>query len=439
MGTRDLRLVLALFALLIGCSLSRSVTGTVRDGGVDARTDDDSDVELDASDDAAWDVGSEDAGSEDAGLDAPMDAGTDGGGGPSPLDLFAGGTFTRGTEASYLTGAPTDGVAPFLAWALPDTRRIEDRGDGTGSMLLLEGERTNLLVQSRGAGGAGWALGSGSFVADSAPGPDGAMLADRAGPAASAFGPYQVLPTPGPLYAASLWARVPVPGSPATAQSSLPVEAGVQWALPPTGAYVRGDFTSRASAGVWAPWDARGLYPGIMAQPLDYVGDLHQVEAARFPSSSIRTGATAGTRGADILRYASGQYPDEFLTQGFQFTFVPDASSAEIAAGTTPMRLLTTSPGDYVQLVGAAGNCIVELAAGGATVTTIIVGFPRLQPLTITVEPVVGRLTVMGARTGGGTATGVGAPWTPGGIAIGSNGAGLSPAFGRFARYVAVP
>ena len=59
------------------------------------------------------------------------------------------------TEGSYLTGAATTGASAFMAWAAANTRRLEDRGDGNGAMLLLGAAQTCTLERLRLAMGHG--------------------------------------------------------------------------------------------------------------------------------------------------------------------------------------------------------------------------------------------------------------------------------------------
>lgn len=364
----------------------------------------------------------------------------DGGGGALGLNLATGGTFTRSTEGSYLTGAPTDGTAAFLAWAGVDVRRIENRGDGLGPMLLMEGSRTNLLLQSRALDNVGgWSAGTGTITADACPGPDGTVVADRTVAASGSYCADQPrVSGVGTQVSATQWARRVTGtgnGKPGIANGDATATASIATALTTTyqrlelqiNTLLRADFDFLAC-------DGRNTWGGA-AQALDYASDLQQVEVGYFQSSAIRTTAAAVTRGADALSYAVNQYPSSFLTRGFRFTFAADATSTETAATAgAHMGLVAFDANNYLLLLVSAGSIFLQLITQGSTRVSAgpITWVARGQLLTIECRPSTGQLVVAGATTGNGTTTGTVCSFDAGSMIIGARAAGVSPAFGRF-------
>lgn len=363
-----------------------------------------------------------------------------GGGYQTPtLDLFSGGTFTRSTEASYLISAPTDGSSAFLAWAATNARRIEDRGDGLGSMLLMEGARTNLVTQSRNMG-TSWTAGTATLTVDDGNGPDATAVADRSNGASGQLSQYKNFGALTGRYIASAWARRRTGAGAGNAQYSVEEGAvidGYVEALTET--YERLSF-ARTFSGVdiayYVPAEGRAGGP-FSAAAVDHLLDLHQFEAGAFPSSAIRTTTAAVTRGADVLSYAVGQYSPTFLTRGFRFTFAPIYSSTELIAvgADTDARLFTTDATTYIRLVISGGNCILQTNNGGGVAHNSTITFSRDQLITVTVEPTAGRTTVSGATTGNGTASGNAASWVSAAMQVGGQ-SGSQPSFSRFGRTV---
>jgi hypothetical protein len=368
------------------------------------------------------------------------------------IDLFADGTFTRSTEASYLTGAPTDGSTAFLAWAAANERRLEDRGDGNGRMLLMEGSRTNYVVNSRATGAAGWSA-SGTVTANAGNGPDATLVADRNTCASGGFGSYQATAPggAGTRIIQSLYAR--------RMPSAGPDEAhfGVQdGASPGTGVYTSAAITetwARVQSASYAvtsapvyhvPWEGRAV-GGLTGRALDYLADLHQLEVGAFASSPISSGGTATTRGADRLTLTTSQYPVSMLDNGFAIEFAPDF---------LPSEMHTNGAG--FMLLGVAGNAS---SLQGAFLSYSVVGDParifvnnttsfsdpfswatRRQKMRVEVRPSAGKITISGATNGNGTTTV--APWTitPGTIDIGqrATGSATNAWFGGLGRYIEV-
>ncbi|MFA6049669.1 MAG: hypothetical protein WC761_00460 [Candidatus Paceibacterota bacterium] len=359
------------------------------------------------------------------------------------LDLFSDGTFTRASSGSFLMRAPTNGSTAFLSWADPNIRRVEDRGDGSGSLLLLEGARTNIVPYSRDMTNAGaWTAGVTTVTTgDYGAGPDGVTLADRIEVTAVGLSKYRTMGALSGTYVASAWFRS-ANGGTATARAALQndVSAGIggliDTAITGTFSRLSASYFMNAS-GFWVPGDGRA-WGGDPAESLDYIVDLHQIEAGYFPSSPIFTTTVAATRASDALTYAVGQYPASFLTAGFRFTIAPDFSSADIIAGADTAVLFGVAGGtNQVDIRKSGVTCILRVYSGGsALIGSSAFTFSRGQQLTFTIKPNAGQAIIAGATTGNGTHAGTGFTWTANTIRIGATSGGAGNSFGRFGRYI---
>jgi hypothetical protein len=242
---------------------------------------------------------------------------TGGGRAISSIDVSAFGSLTRSTEGSYLTSAST------VSWAGTNTIRLEDRGDGNGPMILLEGSSQNWLQYAE-SFVAPW-VGGGTRTAGAAAGPDGTMV-DRLNMASGNQGWYQFYTSYTGWVTHSSWAR-------AVSGTSFARRGNVTYGLVPISGCVseatvgttwqRLAFTySEASGGTYAivadarDWSGAG---GTGATASDCYWDFTQVERLPFATSSMRNGVSLFTRGADLWSGASAGLPS-FVTQG-EFTF----------------------------------------------------------------------------------------------------------------------
>jgi hypothetical protein len=357
------------------------------------------------------------------------------------LDLFSGGTFTRASEGSYLIGAPTDGSSAFLAWAVANARRLEDRGDGLGTMLLMEGARTNSIGSPRDMV-AGWSAGGGVLTANDSAGPDGAVLADYYSAISGSFGSYiAAAPVIGTRIACSFYGKRRAAAGPDEAHYAYQdggAGDGTYTNSPISETYARYELLRLIAnaSGYYVPMEGR-TSGGLTARALAYTMDLHQFEVgAAFPSSPIRTGG--GTRAADVLSYAVGQYPASFLTRGFRLTFAPDFASADMPTGTA-MSLATFGGAlnDFVDILHTAGVIKIRAYHGGTLILTVGgITFSRGQLLTLDVNPAAGTYALSGATSGNGVTVGTPFAFTEGALAIGYTPAAGQSIFGRFGRYI---
>lgn len=360
-----------------------------------------------------------------------------GGGGLPSLSLLSSGVFTRASEGSYLTGAPTDGSSAFLAWAGNNVRRIEDRGDGLGPMLLMEGSRTNYALQSRALDNAAWTAGTATVTANQNGGPDGATLADRVNATSGQAGPSEASKGQVAFSVASAWARA-VSG---TVQHQMVLsQGGTALAAKATArstTYGRSEVSGNCtpgSAGV-IPLDAsdRSGIGGQVATAQDAYIDLVQIESGHWPTSAIRTTAAAVTRAADALSYAAGQYPAAFCDRGVVFAFAPDCSSAELAASATQFCPVWLGAGSANGIFVSSSLVVSAWLSNAQKIASSPISWSRGQLLTITVRPSAGTLTIAGASSGNGTYSGTPYAWSPSdALWIGSRHTGVDACFGRF-------
>ena len=294
----------------------------------------------------------------DAGLDSGVDAAA-----PWAVD-YAAGTFTRASEASFLVRAP-DSVGGFVAWAAADALRLEDRGDGAGPLLLIEGARTNLLLRSRDVGASPWTLpGFGSLVAtdDAAPGPDGLMTALLLS-GADGFSPGQQTPLSLAVHSVSAWGRAVTSSSTWTAsyaytdQPSIPAwyvtNQSTTWTR-------RTDTVTPATSGNYYPMDLT-----LGAGPLDLVLDLHQVEVGPFPSSAMRSDAAPAIRQPDVLVFESAQVPGAlFVGRGRIGQVSPVFPSSAVSVGDV-FWLLGIGPNGGVRIRHDGTGVVLEVVEGG--------------------------------------------------------------------------
>jgi hypothetical protein len=357
------------------------------------------------------------------------------------LDTFTGGAFTRSTVGTYLTQAPTDGSSAFLAEAAINALRIENRGDGLGDMLLLEGARTNAIALPRDAtpGAGNWTNIAGVFSANAGLSPDGLTLADRVQCTLGQAGVVNTSAFAGAgTFCGSAWVRRMPSAGAGFAQVSLDTggvgDASSNPAISET--YSRASVVATVTAGGWwRPWDGTGSYGGV-AQALDYLADFHQVESGYFPSSAF---PTTGTRASDNRSFPVGQYPASFLTSGFQITLAPDSSSADGLAGILTQYVLSTVLNqDYVTLEYVGGVMRVRARAGAVIkLESANLTWSRGALLTITVRPAAGTLTLSGFSSGNGTTVGTPFSFVSGTLYLGSNATNASGRFfGRVGRYM---
>ena len=280
---------------------------------------------------------------------------------------YASGTFSRASEGSYLTAAPGTGSSAFLAWASSGTRRYEDRGDGAGSLLLVEGSRTNQLLRSQEIDSGSWVDAGTVTTTAGQVSPDTGTTAERLQCASGTNIRYQSL-TPGSGWRAfSAWVRAQT----GTVDHSIYLFDGVtatytaQAAISTTYTRLASAVNCGSGAGNFATVDGR-TGGGISAGARDAYVTLVQVEAGRYASSAIRTTSATATRSADSLTYTSGNYDELVLTERGGFSQVsPIFGSADLTSGDARWLLSIGGSNNGIRIYHDGTDVRVEALAGG--------------------------------------------------------------------------
>ena len=372
-----------------------------------------------------------------------------GSGGPPRtfIDLSSWGTFTRASYATYMAGAFGSGSAQFIRDAARDVRRFEDRGDGNGRMLLLEGARKNWFTDSETF--ASWSAGSATITNNYGSAPDGTTTADRLQVASGGTGANLSFSgiTPSIDWVGTLYRRSPT----GTVSAQDLIGASSVW---PSANNALGTTYERAvcaalpsnsstSVGMWVG-DARdwSAFGGTTAAARDELTWGRQLEQASFPSSYIRSAAVGGTtRSADILSGATSSVPSAMINGAFTFDIAPIFSSSAGVRHAADQCIFSFAEDDSerVFFVVSGGSIYIRVTSGGATkVTSNALTFSAHQKISVAIDGAAGSITVGGATTGNGTVTGT--PWTrtTGSTTyVGSRQGGTQPLFARLGPYSA--
>ncbi len=368
------------------------------------------------------------------------------GGALATLDLSTGGTFTRASDGYAQTAAL--GTASGLTLFSSGTRRVANLGDGDGPGYFCEGSRTNEFWHSRDLSNGYWNTGGGTFTVNAVTGVDAiATIAGQHNNAATNIGKYRII-TPGSSIFLSFSAYVrAVSGVTPVAYQFTGVHSlgslvePVLTTLAAGGPFQRVVCNSLAhssgNAGCfWVDCSNQAADGGQAATAQDVYLDLPQGEIGAFSSSPIVTVAGTGTRAADLLSYATGDFPAAFLSNGLVFEYAPECSSAEfVAAGVSQYLACVQNTDHFLALIVSGGAAYLLLEIGGTDIAEVgPITWSRDQKLTFTAKPSAGSVTVAGATTGDGTdAPGGGSAWPSGQtLHIGSDNSGNGNAFGRF-------
>lgn len=366
------------------------------------------------------------------------------------LNLDQIGTLTRASSGSYQTSAPTDGSTPFVAWAGPNQKRFEDKNDGFGPRLLLEGFRANLINQSRTLTGSAWNV-NGTRTGSVANGPDGYLSGTRVitlntaanwGILFAAGNAFTAEPYALSAYVRSFTGTQPYSfalsnGAVNQCYNGITGTADTTWrrvACAETIAAAGTYYANFNSAIGLAKLGTIGVEVGVLAR--DAVADLLQVETGSFASSPIESFATNGTRAADIFSVPPAQIPTAVGSGSFYFDIWPTFGSSQ---STGSFTLLSFGPIDYISI---SGNTFRLSASRGVSseVASNAVSWNPNQRLRIVVSNTEGYFEISGANSGNGRFwTPLDAPFgflTSSTMVIGStSGTNVNPYFGRISDF----
>ena len=370
---------------------------------------------------------------------------TGGGSSNAPiLDLATWGTLTRASHGTRMTGAPTDGSTPFMAEESNNIRRFEDRGDGNGPMLLLEGARSVALINSRDPSAAGWdadLAGITTTVNYSASIDGNGSKAYRTLNAGGYWGKRPAAASTAGM-AASAWARART----GTTTTRLAVRGGFYGGYNADTKTIGTTYTQFRAA-VPTTFDAYvgfwDFYYGGVIAACDFVTDYFSLEIGAFPTSAIITGSSLTDRAADLYDGAIESVPTAMVNGTFQFYIAPEFSDSEGVSHATDQCIFSFAEDDSERIffVVSGGSIYLRVTSGGATkVTSNALTFSAHQKLTVTINGATGSITVAGATTGNGTTTGTSWTRTTGPtMYVGSRQGGTQPLFARLGFPGAAP
>jgi hypothetical protein len=361
---------------------------------------------------------------------------------PKTLISFqdAAATYTRSGDAWYHVA--TDA----LAKAGPNVRRFEDRGDGYGPQLLIEGARTNVLPDSEALGAASWTNDAQTLTSDDGVGAFGELAADRLACDGTPPDRTRWFSSTSTRFAVSCYAKR---GSQGTQGQILPGTTGGEenkFTVP----FDWGRFSAVHTSGVsitrqiilCCHWNAQAA--------AGTTGDNHlwwgaQVEdGVNFPSSYIKTSGATATRNADVLTFPSA--PREMRFAKWSFDVWPAFASGDLLSGDAFVLFSFGSSKDVVQIHHNGTDVGVEIVADGQAsfkARSLAITFSRHQRLRVTIDTVSKIVNVQGATTGSGDGT-AGSAWafppvsTTAPLRIGGITGGAAEAFCRIGEPLAV-
>lgn len=362
------------------------------------------------------------------------------------LDYRAG-TFSRNFAATYHTGPDT------LALAAIHEPRFEDRKDGLGPLLLIEGSRTNLVgyanAMSSWSGGATNATITDNAATDPLGTSTATSLVMQGTGSYSRYNTWGSA-TAGEVYTLSVWAK---------GQAGGDVGKSFRLLCTNTASSVVNRIDSTLAAGWQRYRDTRTAvnstrvvyYDNRVNTPTGGDSALpawngyvwgHQLELARFASSFIPAAAGSSvTRPADSLTYPASATPEVLRSGRWKRPiFAPLWGSAEVISGNTFALDGWTNSANVIQLRHNGTGVILEVKQGGAVkIASGVMGFSAHQPLSFSFVADQGAIEVQGATSGNGIVTG-GTPWVmpDGTYRVGGIAGGSSEAYGRFAQPVRI-
>lgn len=335
-----------------------------------------------------------------------------------PLSSLA---FTRAGAKFVLISAPTTGAVGFMQQAASGAPALENRGDGAGTLWLLETSITNALFNSRDLSGATWASGGAPTITGNAgPGTDGGTTATRVQGGTTDFRTQSrasgaALGNPSVM---SAWLRRFSTGGDIAGQFSAGTLVPYHDASATT-TYERLFAVANSSGAAEANIIIDGR-PFTTAQ--DALADFAQLEVGRYPHSAVATAGAGVTVPADSL---TGTAPAWMLASAWSIPQVsPIFSNADLVSG--DIRWLATfgSASDGLRISHNGTDVRVRaFAAGVEKATSAALTFGKHALLgAVRVDPGAGLVYVNGVAGPAGTAW----TWPAGNLRIGgiSGGSG---------------
>lgn len=336
-------------------------------------------------------------------------------------------TFSRSSQGSYYTSAPTGGSPAFIGVASTDVLRTDNRGDGAGGLTLLEGARANSALYGRDVTNNYWTkTGTQTLDDDAGTGPDGNSNADRANMNSGC----QIYRTGLGGGCLSTYVR-------GYSGGSQRLNVGFDGTVAVGSASISTTWTRLACFSSGSPTYAlletidRSGVGGVGAGASDVLIDFVQHESGRFPSTPIGTNGSALTRSADTLTLTSGSVPAPLFTGKGRFTQLsPLFANTDLASGDVFWLLSIGGSSNGIRIRHDGANVVVEAVASGSVVATS-------QALTFARDALLGAIAwdpAGGVVYVNGVAGVAGTPWSwsSGNIRVGGIHGGAGEAFCRF-------
>lgn len=353
-------------------------------------------------------------------------------GGNRILLPLSAGTFSRSSSATYMTGAAS------LATALSNALRFEDRGDGNGPLVLLEGARTNLFDHRRPNNFSN----KNAVVINALA---GTSLLDGRTQDTVDFGlsapNHQIFDITGRttvlnnFYTHALWIKK-VSGS--NSNTLLLAQTNTQ------GAGFDISFTFNDTA--WHYLSATGDYGAARAigqlardntvETKTLIWDAHQFEQRKFPSSYVDVSGSSASAVADVLTFASGAYPSRLVSGRWKFHWYPYFANDEVDSDVVLLSFGGAS--DELRYVSSTDKLEV-FTSGVSRGASSALTFSRHQKITITLDWPARKMTIAGATTGDGDTTLTSTDEWPDNVTlrIGGRQGSAQEAFGRYSDLLA--
>lgn len=303
---------------------------------------------------------------------------------------FSFGSFSRSSNASFMTGARA------LSIAADNVLRLEDRGDGEGPAYLLEGAVTNLLAErqasnfSNTAGPVINTLGGTSLI-------DG-----RTQDTVDWTSDFQIFDFSGSAYAAghhtlSAWVKF-LSGS----CSNFRIADVHTHEL-------KLDITDNPSD--WTFYNATFNYPAARngfqsyrdttnAATFTSIIDGNQMQTGKFPTSYVDVNGASASTVADQLTFASGIWPSRLASGRWVQNIWPYFANDEVDSDVVALSI---GGADDELRYNATSDAFEVFTSGVSRGVSSGLTFSRHQKLTLTWDWVARELTIAGATTGNGT------------------------------------